>query len=285
MLWQNFAYKWFSFSDLLAKTQWVVITNVNKNVNTTTNIYNRNNAHGTHSSKTLAGWRLFTFTGQIYDYDHASKEQKWDLLNTVVQVVPTSNDPEFFELSREDKGWNPRRCMAKVFTMPKAENWLNSHIIDVTFELYAENFQIFGASKSASWSLWVYGWNNLWNYLDNQLNAASNTIECTNDGNFAAPCKIMISWPTTDLLVLNTTNGTKLKLNWWTNNLLIDNQNLQNLPNEVLLIEDNGANAYYKWAFWGQILLSPGQNVLSFSDWVLDPSTVITVERYDTYSN
>lgn len=284
MIWQNYCYKDFSFSDLLGYDQRVVLTDVNTKIDTNTNIYNRANYHGTYSSKTLARGRLFTFKGVIFDNDPVIREQKWEMLNSIIQVSPNPWGTEFYPLSWDTKFGETRQVMAKVFTLPEATNGLWHPHIDFTFELYAENPWIFWIQENEAFgSLGVYGWTRLSRKLSNRFNAYNNRIYVVNNGNFDAPCKIEIVWPTQDVQILNLTNGTKLKLNGTTNNLIIDNRNLANDPKQNFVITDNGNNARYKRAWWWPITLAPWPNYISVSDLWHDSSTEITITWYDTY--
>jgi len=251
MIWKAFRYKWLDFTDsvqvLSQHTNWYsyIIQNNIRNTALRTNITDKANFHWWYSSETLAWPRLFTFEWKVI---WTTKAQRHTARSLLLNAIKPEGNPNiinrwFYDLQFQDDGWNEKVAVCKVYSMPSPENWLDSPVIDFSFELLSESERIYWATTHTITGARAFlGWMTLsttlskpfWNYVW--------AIPVTNSWDWIAPCKIQIVWKATNPKIINVTNWNKYRIDWTTTNLILDNRNLNNNPLENFIVTDNWVN-------------------------------------------
>lgn len=284
MIIHKITYRGVDLSDTLGLTTRIVIQDVQKDVKLRTQLFSKENYHGSNSSQTLADGRLFSFKGVIFG-DRSQKATGQQILNDIIKPewLPSDTQRWFYELSWFDDAWVEMKVQAKVYTMPKYENELWEPIINFTFELYSEEatYKWFTDKTDSAW-YGLYGWMTLPSVLPFNLNDYVWITSITNNGNFVSPLRIEIIGSIMNPKILNLTTGRYYKLDWYTSiDLVIDN------TSNIFLVEDNWVNVKSYRAAWSQLLfLEVWSNniVLLWDDYNVNWNTV-TVNYYwnDTY--
>lgn len=292
MLGKNFKYKWIDFTDetqelsVINNWYWIILQNNIKDVNLRTDIYNRANYHWSYSSETLSSWRLFTFTGKIVG---TTKTQRYSAWNQLISAIQPENYPWvinrwFYNLERQNDNWDARTVKAKVFQPPIPSNWLESTVIDFTFELYAENEKIYDpTTNTATGSIWYMGWMTLSTTLPQTFTWYAWKITCNNSWNRAAPIKISVVWNVVNPKIFNITNWQKYRITKTISNLIYDNRNLNNKQNEILVVTDEGSDIRAYRNSWWLIYLEAWTNELIITADSFTWSPVVTITWRDTY--
>ena len=292
MLWKSYKYKWLDFTDLgqeqLLQSQWYcyVLQDVIKDTTTRTDVTNRANFHGGFSSETLANPRLLTFTGKVV---WLTKAQRHLWFNALVSTIQPEGNPNiqnrwFYDLLFEDDGGTEKLLYAKVFTPPTATNWLDDPIIEYTFELLCESEKVYGVqNKQVTWWKAVVWWMTLPTTLPTVLWWFAWAIEVINDGNWIAPCKIQVVGTATNPKIYNLTNNQKYRLWLVTDNLILDNRNINNNPLETFIVTNNWFNVKANRLSGSDIFLQPWTNHIAVVTdvWSEDIQVIITYK--DTY--
>lgn len=287
MIGKNFVYKWYDFSDevqeikLNTEWYWVILQDVNRNLSLRTQTTDRANFHWWYASDTLAGARLYTFTGKIVGQSKALRDKGWQELMSVIKPEGNPNviNRWFYPLTFKDDWWKDLVAYCKVFSVPVASNELDNPVIDFTFELYSETERMYGVeSKVVSGKKAFISWITLPTTLPTALWTYWGTIIVENTGNWIAPCKIQVVWQASNLKLINTSNGNKYRLNWDTTNFVMDNRNLNNNPLESLIVTDNGVNIKNRRNSGADIFLEPWINHIAVltSNIIDDPNITIT---------
>lgn len=110
-----------------------------RDVKLRTDIFNRENGHGSVSTNTLASGRLFSFQGVIAGDNNDDLQDGMDILNNLIKPQGLVGDNEFYELRWKD--WNLKEfmVMAKVYAMPQYTRDTASPLIRFSFDLYAND--------------------------------------------------------------------------------------------------------------------------------------------------
>lgn len=291
MLGKKFMYKGIDFTDW-AEGDIVLIDSV-RNIPLRTQTFDRANFHGTYSSPTLAGWRLFIFRWQVYWVDKDARYAGWKKLIDAIQPEhnPAATNRWFYDLTWETDWGVEMTTKAKVFQAPEATNGLSDPIIEFSFTLYSESEKVYAPTlKTANGWIGVFIGTPLPVTLPTPLSGFAGTITCTNDGNRPAPVQISVVWSSDNPKLINVTNSNKYFI-WdvagWnpytTTNLIYDNRNLTNDPTKLLVVTDQWQNIKAERFQGGDIFLEPWDNqIVVLSDNYPNPADV-TITWRDTY--
>lgn len=137
MIIKNVTYKGRSLADSGASTNKIILQTVSKELTLDTKIENLTNYHGATTYQTVAGGRLFTFTGKIFGLTRADRYigQKW--LNDIIMPNGILEDAAEFPLTWTDDGGNAFTTQARVYSVPTFNHALGSDVIDFSFELFS----------------------------------------------------------------------------------------------------------------------------------------------------
>ena len=139
MITRNWVINGVNLSSSLSYINHIVIQDVDKTLKLNTSIFNRQDSHWAIASYTLAEWRLFTFKWQIFWSTKIERQYWQNILNSLIKPIWLIwQESEYFQISWQDDWWNQYKTNAKVYSMPSYTNWLDSPVIDFTFELYAQ---------------------------------------------------------------------------------------------------------------------------------------------------
>lgn len=292
MLGKNYRYKWLDFTDLtqhnLYASDWYsyVLQNNIKDTTTRTDVTNKANFHWWYSSETLVNPRLITFSWKVVWFTKDKRHIWWNELVSAIQpeANPNIQNRGFYPLYFQDDWWNERVIYAKVYSPPTATNWLSDPVIEYTFELLSESEKVYSpATKTETGSLWAFWGFTLPTTLPTTIWWFVGTIEVENEWNWIAPCKIQIVGTCTNPKIFNLTNWMKYRLWATTENLILDNRNLNNNPLENFIVTNNWFNVKAQRLSWSDIFLQPGiNNIVVISDNPSDTATV-TITYRDTF--
>lgn len=292
MLWQAYKYKWLDFTDLFQHNLYqsdgysYLLQDVIKDTTARTDLTNKANFHWWFSSETLANPRLITFTWKVIGM---TKEKRHLWFNALVSAIQPEWNPNlqnrwFYDLQFQDDNGTDKILYAKVYTPPTATNWLSDPVIEYSFELLCESEKVYGSTNKIIYGNRSYFW---WLTLPTTLPTAIwwfvGSTEVNNEWNWIAPCKIQIVWTATNPKIYNLTNWQKYRLGITTENLVLDNRNINNNPTESFVVTNNGFNVKSQRLSWADIFLQPWlNNIAVISD---DPSETftVTITYKDTY--
>jgi len=264
-------YKWLDFTDSVQCTSqqsnWYsyIIQDVVRNIPLRTETYERANFHWWYSSETLAWSRLFTFTWKIIGRTKTLRHTALSLLMNQLkpELSATTYFRWFYDLEWKTDNWENRVCSTKVYSMLTPTNWLDSPVIDYTFDLYSETEKIYEpTTQLVSGSKWVIGWTTLPTPLPTYLTWYINYITVTNNGDWYAPIKVQVVWTATNPQIINLTNNNKYTITGTTSNFILDNRNLLNIPTENLIVTDNWVDIKAQRSAGADIFLDPGINYI-----------------------
>lgn len=265
MLLKNFSYRWYTLSDDNANTNHIVLQNEVKEVKLRTEVYEKQNSHGSYSSTTLASGRLLTISGYIFGKTKAERfigEQIIEAITTP-ELYPSSTNTGFYNLTFTDDGGIDRKISCKVYSKPTYKHDVDQPIIEFEFELYSDDPNMLSLGENtASGTLGSFGGLKLPTKLPAKLNNKVNDFFVTNTWNWLAPVTITVVgiltnpkvWvnnryyqvvgSTSNLVIKNTLskftvtdNGVdisalrgagsqSLALNPWSNNILLDSDDV-----------------------------------------------------------
>lgn len=291
MIWKNFVYKWLDFTDQVQQTKLTnsgycyILQDVIKNVPLRTQTSDKANFHWWYSSETLAGQRLFTFVGKVVwlDKDKRHQARRELMLALVPEWNPNIINRGFYELLRQDDWGNNRLAYCKVYWMPEPTNDLDSPVIDFRFELLSETERIYWDQHIVQWHKAIHGWITLSTTLPETFGSYVWAIPITNNWDWIAPTKIQIVGKCTNPKIINTRNGNKYRINWETNNLVLDNRNLNNNPLETFIVTDNWVNIKEKRHSGADIFLEAWLNSIAVLTDDPTENPVITITYRDTF--
>ncbi len=285
-------YKWLDFTDSVQvasqRSNWYsyIIQNNVRNTVLRTNLTDKANFHWWYASETLAWPRLFSFEWKVIGTTKAKRHTARSLLLNALKPEwnPNIVNRWFYPLQFQDDGWNERVAYCKVYSMPSAENWLDSPVIDFSFELLSESEKIYGATTHTitGTKAFIGGWT-LSTTLPTTFWSFAWAIPVTNAWNWIAPCKIQIVWTATNPKIINTANGNKYRINWTTTNLVLDNRNLNNNPLENFIVTDNGVNIKAQRNSWADIFLDPWLNHIAVLTDNLNETPIVYITYRDTF--
>lgn len=261
----------------------ILINQSNKGVSLRTEIYNKQNFHGSRTSYTLAEGRLFTIGGVIYWESFADRQIWVNFLNSIIKPewIPNSTDTWFYELTWKDWDWNQYKTQAKVYRVCEFNHWVNEPIIQFTFELFSEiSWYYWYTDQQVVWSeTWNLAWVTLSKTLPFWLSTMWNWISVTNSWNFVAPCSIRVQWSLENPVIYNATTKTGYRLYWVTTlDLVIDNRW------NTLVVTEQGQNAtQYRWSGSTSIFLEPWVNEIYVFWDTPNPSLAVTIDYNHTY--
>lgn len=292
MLWKAYRYKWLDFTDLFQHNLYQIdgysylLQDVIKDTTTRTEVTNKANFHGWFSSETLVNPRLLTFTWKVV---WLTKEKRHLWFNALVSAIKPEWNPNiqnrgFYELQFQDDNGTEKVLYAKVFTPPTATNWLSDPVIEYSFELLCESEKVYGATikTETGWQSY-FGGMTLPTTLPTTFWWFVWSLEVENEWNWIAPCKIQVVGTATNPKVYNLTNWQKYRLWMVTENLVLDNRNINNNPTENFIVTNNWFNVKSWRLSWSDIFLQPWvNNIAVISD---DPSEIftVTITYRDTY--
>jgi len=292
MIWKSRRYKTLDFTDsvqVVSQTSnWFsyIIQDVKKDVPLRTNVNDKANYHWWYSSNTLAWPRLFTFTWKVIGTKKDKRNIWLSLLMNKIKPEwnPNISNRWFYDLERQTDWWDERTCKAKVYQMITPTNWLDDPIIEYTFELYSETEKIYSPTvQTVSWFRGFFWWVTLPTTLPTYLAWFSWSIPLTNNGDWFAPIKIQVVWTCTNPKILNLTNNNKYRITGTTNNLILDNRNINNNPLETFIVTDSWTDIKKKRSSWADIFLDPWLNhIVVLTDDPTETPTV-TITFRDTY--
>ena len=144
-------YKWLDFTDSVQvasqQSNWYsyIIQDIVKNIPLRTETYERANFHWWYSSETLAGARLFSFTWKVIGRTKTLRHTALSLLMDQLkpELSTTTYFRWFYDLEWKTDNGEDRTCKTKVYSMLTPTNWLDSPVIDYTFDLYSETEKIY----------------------------------------------------------------------------------------------------------------------------------------------
>lgn len=140
MIVRDVTYKGVSLSDSASGNTRIAIQKLDKSVNLRTQVFERQNWHGSFTSGTLASGRLFTLEGVIFGATRADRAVGENVLNGL--IVPESNPGTgvgFYALTFTDDSGNVQTAQAKVYSMPKYDRSIGEDLIRFSFDLYSED--------------------------------------------------------------------------------------------------------------------------------------------------
>lgn len=319
MIWKNYSYKWFTFDDLNASVNNIVLQDVQRWITLSTNIYNKASYHGVNSSYSLAGWRVFTFTWKIFGVTREERANGQSKLNNIIKPEGIFWDNKgFYELSWYEDNWEKVKVQAKVYSMPTYSTDVWSTVIDFSFDLFAEKpvFQwytdkientiattIMGGTTLPTTLPAVLNWYIIitfkewfiydidWNILEDvEFNPIQELVQewawtfpnANNLWNFEAPCKIVLKWDLHNPKITNLANNRYFWLNTNTTNLVIDN------TWSDFIVTDEGVNVkQYRQTGSKQMFIAPWVNqfVVYADNLSVNTTYEITIYYNDTYIN
>ena len=257
---------------------------VNQWVNSTvlrTEVFNRENYHGSTTSKTLASGRIFTLTGIIFSDTASTRDTAKKIIDNVIKPVWLLWDSEFNTLTWKDEAENQYKAQAKVYRMPSYSKDLGTGVINFDFDLYVEDSTYQGnTDETESWSIWQIGGMTLPTILPATMGGIIGGITVNNGGNFIAPCRIQVTGSLDNPVVRNTTTGRYYGISASTTDLILDN------TSRPFVITDAWVNASgNRLAGSEMILLNPGDNVLVVTchNYTDDSGVTVTISYNDTY--
>lgn len=319
MIWKDYTYKWFSFSDDLALVNNLVLHDVKKSISLRTNIYEKNSYHWTNSSLTLWSGRVITFTWKIFGISDEERANWQDRLNAIIRPEWIFTDDKwFYELSWYEDNWQKVKAQAKVYSMPTYNTEVWSKEIDFSFDLYVENstFQWYEDKSNKTIATTIMWWHTLpmtlpailnwyiiitftespitdveWEILtDVELNEILEIVQewawsfpnANNLWNFEAPCRIELVWDLVNPKITNLANWRFYWLNTTISSLVLDN------TWKEFIVEDNWINVkQYRQTWSKQLFLSPGVNefIVYADNLSINTNYQITIYFNDTYIN
>lgn len=321
MIWKDFTYKWFTFSDDTATINNIVLQDVKKSITLNTTIFNKQTYHGSVLSNTLASGRLFTFSWQIFWKTREERANGQKKLNDIIKPEWIFWDTKgFYELSFFQDDGTKVKCNARVYSMPDYTTTIEqNYIINFTFDLFVENsyFVSFENKQTDQTVSTIIGWNKLQNKLPNKLNwftvvtySQANITDiddfilidvewneimdlvqdpswsfpnANNLWNFVWPVRIEVIWELLNPKVTNLTNWRFYWLTWITTNHLIIDNTWSNF-----IVEDNWVNLKSYRASWSkQLYISPWINEFNVTadNLSLDENYQIKIIYNDYYIN
>ena len=290
MIGKAWKYKGLDFTDAIqiasqmSNNYSYILQDINMNVPLRTNTYDRENYHWWFSSNTLAGSRLFTFKWLIIWVKKSDRDKARQLLMSQLQPEgnPNIQNRWFYDLSWQTDWWALRTCKAKVFSMPQATNDLGSPIINFTFELYTETEKIYSPTTQViTWWLGYHWGISIPLPLPTYLSWYAWYVNIMNNWDWTAPCRIEVNGICTNPQIINLTNNNKYRIAWNTNDLVLDNRNMNNNPLEIFLVTDNWLNIKDKRSSGADIFLDPWLNhIVVLTDNPSETATVSITFRY-----
>lgn len=282
MLVRNFTYKGVSLSESVARSTKILVQKVDKPINMRTQVFERQNWHGSFTSGTLASGRLFTVRGVIFGATRADRAIGQEIINGI--IVPESNPGTgvgFYDMLFTDDSGNVHLTSAKVYSMPTYGRDIGSDIIDFSFELYAEDPRTTSqALNDEAGGLGYYGGVSLPAALPFALDSHSiGKITVTNAGNFAASCKVTVTGTVENTRIHNHTNGRYYGVSTTTTEFVHDDTGSE------FSVTDAGVDVSgYRIAGGRIVTLEPGDNdiLVTGSNYPSD-SVTVSVQWRDTF--
>jgi len=275
MLIHNVNFNWYSLSDSIAKSNNLVLEDVEKTVDLRIEIFNKQNSNGGISTDWLASPRLFTFSGTIFG-DRAWSQNWQELLSNMLRLWDWKK-----ELSWEDDGWNKYKTQAKLYSMPVFSTNIDNDIVWFTFELLSDNAEYISfESKTTTGGLGVLGGITLWTTLWTTLSWIIDSFTVNNLWDFRALTRVEITGNLVNPKLQNLTNWKFYQLNRTTNNLIYDN------TSDPVIVTDDGVNVRWDRASGSTgIVLEPWENklILISDNYSIDNTVTVKITFNDTF--
>lgn len=277
MIERNIVYKGVSLAESAAVTNRVLITGMDKGIKLRTEVFNRQNYHGSYTSGTLAEGRLFSVSGVIFGTARSERGTGQALINSIIvpESIPSAANRGFYELSYTDDLGVVHVTQAKVYSAPRYEpGEPGSPDINFTFELYAETATTTASTEDTeTGGLGAYSGFTLPVTLPAALDGLIGEITVVNDGNFAAGITVTVTGSVDDPKIHNVTSGQMYGLTGvTTTDLVFDSTGAS------LTVEDAGVDVTgYRLAGSASVFLDPGTNTLVITG-ANFPDATITVE-------
>lgn len=275
----DYTYKWVSLSDALFPTSHLIIERVTRDVKLRTEIFNRENGHGSITGTTLASGRLFAFSGKIVGFNNSTLQDGMDILNNLIKPEGLVGENELYDLTWKDFDNNEFTVKAKVYTMPQYTRETASPVVDFSFELYAPDAVYTWVTENSD--TWWMGTIGGWIFpavLPLGWSGAVWAVEITNSWTFQANVKIEITGTVQNPKIINLTNSRYYGLNITTNNLVYDN------TVKPIVVTEWGVSVTGNRIAWSKgVTLNPWLNkILLHWDNYDNPSVVMTIKWRDT---
>jgi len=276
MIWRNYVYNWFDMTDRVAIANKFALQDVDISVVQRQEITDNANDHWSESSRTLASGRLFSFSWKVVWLTKEIRWQAWDMICDAINLEPFMGSEYLHDLLFQTDSWEDRQVKVLVKTAPKWSNWLHRPEINFVFELYAPWFAVYWISEeSESWSSSVFWWTSFANKFGDSWWSFSWDVVCNNEWNYKAWCEITVTWELVNPIIKNITNWNQYKINWTTNNLVLNSK-------DGRTVKDWWIDISYKRDYGTAIMLSPWLNtIVVFSDW---GNATFTVKRFSAWN-
>lgn len=180
-----------------------------KDIETSTQVRNKEGYHGAYVSPTLASGRLITISGEIFNADKELRGDIRSILDNifVLEAVPSQTNGIYTLAFTDDneEDWN---ISCQVYSMPRYEHERGSVVIKFSVDLFAPSPFLLSATEITESGIYgrPYGVT-LPTLLPASLSSGLNAIEAVNTGNFASRPVITISGDIVNPVVYNLTTG------------------------------------------------------------------------------
>lgn len=275
----DYTYKWVSLSDSLFPTNHFIIERVTRDVKLRTDIFNRENGHGSITGTTLASGRLFSFSGRIVGFNNATLQDGMDILNNIIKPEWLIGENELYDLTWKDFDGNEFTVKAKVYSMPQYTRDTASPVVEFTFELYAPDAVYTGVTEH-TWSggMWTIGGWIFPALLPLGGSGAVGYVDVVNAGSFQANVRIEISGTVVNPKIINLTNSRYYGLTMTTTDVVYDNTVKPIIVTDAWVSVTGNRTAWSKW-----VTLNPWSNrILLHGDNYNNLSVVMTIKWRDT---
>lgn len=282
MIGKNWKYKWLNLSDDNALSQRLVITDVIKNVNLRTRIFDKQNYHWSTATPTLASGRLYTFSFTIF----GDREQRYIWQRALEDFIKPEFNPWktdwLYTLEWTTDWWEEVITKASVYKCPRYDDttpWNMS--ITGTFELYAPipNFTS-KITKHNDWWYWRKGWFKMDFKTPFKMDELLWEFSVENLWNWQADTRIEVIWFIDNPRIKNLTNDTFYWLNGSYSNLVLD------WTWKGFTATDNGIDVRANRMSGSEIVrIEPWENalILTWTDFNYTSDVEIKIFYKDTY--
>ena len=281
MIWRYWKYNWLDLSDeiwmqtrfMMQSSQYTAPVRISTTANS--------NDFGGRLSKALTDWRLFNFSGVVFDDSRYWRGAAYERIYNKIMVESDPSKNQFYDLTWIDDLDKPKTVKAAVYSEPIATNWIWQNYTNLEFSLYSTSPRIYNPTvEVCEWWTWFFWWVAYPYSLGDPWWGCGFPVVCINNGNWAAPVRIEVFWDCEDIKIFNVSNlSYALRMEWEFKDFVYDNtENVSIESNGKIsqIITDQGADVSRKRQSWQWILLEPWANniVVTVKSWT--PTVKIT---------